>query len=611
VRDPGAEHGQVVLFGEELADAVMDGARASAQLRAIEDRTPEEFAASRAADRELSEHVAGARRVFDVWTAESLGVAGAQAEALQRGHELIAGARSALADQAAALGGQERFVHWPLAFPEVFARETPGFDVIVGNPPWDEVTVERLAFFGRYLPGLRGLPQREREHALAVLLRERPELERRFEQERDRLARLRAYFGPKSGYEGGAGDPDVHRYFCQRYRELLRDGGELGVVLPRTVFVNKGSADFRAWLFGEMTPHRIDFLLNRRGWAFDTHPQYSVALVQASRSASRDAPVRVAGVADSANAFRAQASEPGLQLDRTALGPALEVPVAPSQAAAELLAKLHDGTPFPLGGGRWRCFPVAELHETANKRLWTGKTTGRPLWKGESFDQYDPHGWEERRCPASAEALAKARKPRPGAGSLVAETVGVAQRREAVERTVERARVAFRDVTNRTNSRTVIAALVPPRTFLTNKAPYLAFVEDDARAEAACLALMNSLAFDWQARRFVEMNMNFFILEVLYVPTLDDATFDALATAAARLSCPDERFADFAAATGVECRELDDETFVRLLVEIDARVAHAWALTAAELDMVFADFTEAAVPSDYRDRVRARLAELG
>ena len=30
-----------------------------------------------------------------------------------------------------------------------------------------------------------------------------------------------------------------------------------------------------------------------------------------------------------------------------------------------------------------------------------------------------------------------------------------------------------------------------------------------------CLGLMNSLPFDWQARRFVETNLNFFILEGL------------------------------------------------------------------------------------------------
>jgi hypothetical protein len=46
-------------------------------------------------------------------------------------------------DHAAALASQHRFFHWSLAFPEVFCDEqgealpTPGFDAVVGNPPWD------------------------------------------------------------------------------------------------------------------------------------------------------------------------------------------------------------------------------------------------------------------------------------------------------------------------------------------------------------------------------------------------------------------------------------------------------------------------------------------
>jgi hypothetical protein len=280
-------------------------------------------------------------------------------------------------------------------------------------------------------------------------------------------------------------------------------------------------------------------------------------------------------------------------------------------AASDLLAKLRSGGPFPFGAGRWRCFPVAEFHEKNDKKLWEGATRGDPLWKGESFDQYLPTGAGERPCPRSDAALAKARKPRAGGGSLLAVEVPVEARRAAVARTIELARVAFRDVTRATDSRTVRACLVPPRHFLTNKAPYLAFIEENPRAEATCLGLLNSLVFDWQARRFVEINLNFFILEGFRVPDLDEATFDAIADAAARLSCPDERFADFAAATGVKCGPLDADERERLRADIDAHVARAWELTPDELEVVFSDFTLDAVSEAYRQRVRDRAAELG
>jgi hypothetical protein len=611
VKPPGGA-GQVALFGEQLEAEIAEAAGKAGDLRQIDDRSPEEVAASRALEEEMQKGIRGAAHILDLWTAEPLGLSGAREEAELNGAEIIAGAASELADRAQTLAEEQRALHWPLAFPEVFDREQPGFDVIVGNPPWEEVTIEELAFYALYRPGLRGLPEAERRGAIAELLSERPELLPRLERERERLAALRRSLGPEAGYQAGAGDPDVYKYFCQRYRELLRGGGRLGVVLPRTVFLAKGSAEFRRWLFEQAAPERIDFLLNNRLWLFDTHPQYTVALLAARNDPpTEDQRLEAAGVARSALEFARQSQSPGLSMPLTALGPNLEVPLLPDQPAADLLTKLRAGGPFPLGGGRWQCFAVAEFHETADAALWRDAKEGWPLWKGESFDQYDPHGAEARSCPPGEEAMAKARKPRPGLKSLLAEKVPVAARRLAVERAVGSARVAFRDVTNRTNSRTVLACLVPAEHFLTNKAPYLAFVEEEPRAEAACLALMNSAVFDWQARRFVEINLNFFILEGLRLPDLSTEDVEALARPAARLSCPDDRFAEFAEGVGVECGPLEEGERARLRAEIDARVARIWGLTAEELEIVFADFTESALPEDYRQAVRQRFGELG
>lgn len=183
---------------------------------------------------------------------------------------------------------RERFLHWPLAFAEVFARERPGFDAVVGNPPWEEVNVDELGFYTRYRPGLRSLPDAARGEALSELLTDRPGLAADFAAERERIAATRTYFGPATGFPGTPGNLDLYELFCQRYQALVRSHGSLGVVLPRSAFAARGSRDFRAWLLGAAPPRRIDFLLNRRRWAFDIHPQYSVALLIADRGADRE-----------------------------------------------------------------------------------------------------------------------------------------------------------------------------------------------------------------------------------------------------------------------------------------------------------------------------------
>ena len=331
ITPPGTEHGQSVLFGDALADAVAGAAEAAARLRAIDDRTPVEVKASRSADAALHDSVAAARCVLDLWIAQTLG-SRAHARRRSSGNAIIAGQASLLGDQAAALARGHHALHWPLAFAEVFARDHPGFDVVVGNPPWEEVNVNEPHNVLLLSTGPPGDAETVRLAAIDEMLRARPEVEVRLTRERQRLAELRSYLGPDSGYVAGPGNQDLCEFFCQRYRELLRSGGRLGVVLPRSVFLAKGSAAFRLWLFDSATPSRIDFLLNSGRWAFDSEPRYTVALLAAERRAPTPSDVvEVAGVARSVGEFNAQSGASGLRLKRSALAGARDS--APAQSA--------------------------------------------------------------------------------------------------------------------------------------------------------------------------------------------------------------------------------------------------------------------------------------
>ena len=603
------------LQADALRSAAAEASEAAARLADIDDLTPADVKASRAADLEARQATEGLERLFDLWTAEGFGLTGARGHVETHGPDVVSGANGhngqALVQQSAELARAHAFLHWPLQFPRVFSRDRPGFDVVVGNPPWEEVVVEELSHYGLHLPGLHGFSAEERDAAVGDLLAERPDLSAQMDAQRERARDEREALA-SGEYEPTRGDPDLYKYFCQRYRALVRAGGAIGVVLPRGAFVNQGSEGFRDWLYTKISARRIDFLVNRHLWMFDTHPQYGVALTVAERRVPGDGhQVALAATADSPEAWADQSSSPGILLAPNLFGTGWMTPRLRSQREADVLAKLRTGSPFPLGaGGRWQCFPVAELHETNDKSLWRNASEGRPLWKGESFDRYDPHGAEARACPPSEEVLKKVRKPRPGSSSLLADSTPVRERKRAVTAGLEQARVAFRDVSRSDDSRTVRACLVPPEVFLTNKAPYLAFMDGDEQAQAACLGIMNSLVFDWQARRFVEINLNFFILEALTVPDLDDQDFSEIARAAARLSAVDERWADFAVAIGVECGPLPEEERSRLLVDIDARLARAWQLTEADLETILEDFTTDAVPPAYRQALLNRVEEL-
>jgi hypothetical protein len=287
-----------------------------------------------------------------------------------------------------------------------------------------------------------------------------------------------------------------------------------------------------------------------------------------------------------------------------------EIPLLPSDAAAELFARLREGPRFDGGyKGRWSAFPIqGDFNETTHKRLFRHKD-GVPVWKGRSFDQFDPHGDDPAGYAREPEAMSKLQAKRERSRVFR----NAFPRKVLADRKTHpfyAPRVAFRDVSRATDSRTVRACLVPPSTFLTNSAPYLVFPEGGSLEQAFVLGVMNSLAFDWQARRFVETHLNFYVLNLLCFPPPEGTDMEAIALAAARLSCIDDRFVDFADACGVEVGELEGEDLDGVWAELDALVVRAYGLEEPDLGVVFSDFTDAAVPAEYRDQVRNEFHTL-
>ena len=150
-------------------------------------------------------------------------------------------------------------------------------------------------------------------------------------------------------------------------------------------------------------------------------------------------------------------------------------------------------------------------------------------------------------------------------------------------------RIAFRDVTNRTNNRTVIAALVPGGRVLTNKAPYLLWPNGTPSDQAYLLGVLSSMILDWFARRVVELAMNFHIFNSLPIPRppKDDRGRLRTIEIAGRLATaePDHPgFRDWATAVGVEAGSVhSDAEREDLIAELDAVVAHLYDLDEEDL----------------------------
>ena len=634
-----------LLTGRPVDIAMRRAAELQRELVEIPDRTPGEVQHSEKLSAKLHRATEELRNAFNLWAAEPLGLQGARHTLETNVAEIVditlwtsdiseeiieASARSM------AIASKYCFFHWPLEFPSVFHRERPGFDVVVGNPPWNKVKFEMPSFLALHDPGIRGLRSGlERDERAERLFQQRPELRREIEETKQQIEEQRKFFRPENGYTiQGSGDTDLYKLFCERYASITRKQGFLGVVLPRVAFLNDGSRGFRRWFFKACRPSRIDALLNNRHWAFDIHPQYSIALVTAQVGASVGGSVTVTGPARNEREFAACIAGKGVQVDLAALAswtpapmgdsakePTWELPLLPTPVHVSVLSKLRCGARFDalqnpesenISTGRAaapRLTPYTELHEAQQRALFTHPPgEGRiPVWKGRSFDQYEPHGDELAGYAVWDDVFSFAQRKR-SRSSVFKRMFSADFIADPDTHPMNNCRIAFRDVTRSTDSRTVRACLIPPRTPLTHTAPNLVINAYSTLAQAYILGVMNSLSFDWLARRYVETHLTYFILNSLTFPPLDSTTWQRIGALAARLSCLNERFAEFAADAGVACGPLTDAQRHDMRAEIDTLVARAYGLTEDELRFIFTDFTENAVSPAYRELVLEKFA---
>lgn len=511
--------------------------------------------------------------------------------------------------------------HFPVAFPEVFLREQPGFDVIIGNPPWEKSQVEEHEFWARQFPGFRGMRQTDREVLIKAYEKERADLGIQFKREKAQAEELRQVLmtGPYPGM--GSGHPDLYKAFCWKFWHLAsKSGGRLGVVLPRSAWFAKGSELFRKEVFTNGRVDNITYLLNSGGWVFDdAEHRYTIALTSLEKSTT-DAmkqEVSLRGPYRGRPLFDEGMSKPPVSFkvsDVLAWTDTASLPLLPSEESAEVFLQMRKAPRLDCDIGGWRCRPVqGDLNATTGKPLMkftdSQPKSYWPVYKGESFDLWNPDtgSYYAYAQPKSVTKHLQEKRERghKNARSVFSEC---SESWVSDSRTLPclHSRIAFRDVTNRTNQRTTIVSLVPPEIVIVHTAPTFIFPVGDAKDVAYLLGILSSIPLDWYARCIVETHLTFDILMPFPVPRPEKSDKFRLKaiSISGRLACLDKRFAEFAKEVGVKYGPLPEDEKNDMIYELDAVVAHLYGLKEKQLIHIFETFH---VGWDYEERLRVTL----
>ncbi|HXW08602.1 MAG TPA: N-6 DNA methylase [Vicinamibacterales bacterium] len=373
---------------------------------------------------------------------------------------------------AAAIAGRERFFHWSMEFPEVFhdpagqPLAAPGFDAVIGNPPWEMLRAERSA-------GPRPSD------------------------------RMLVEFARTSGiYRAqGTGHGNLYQLFLERCLQLVRHGGRLGLVLPSSFAVDAGSAALRRAVLERTS---VDALIGieNRGGVFPIHRGLRFLLLSTtSGGGTTEVPLRL-GLSNPQQLDRLPESGPdpaALRISRGLLerlsGPALVLPDLRNEIDVSIVASAAFSFPGLGDPSGWGARFGRELNASDDRKHFTSRGTGLPVVEGKHIRPF-----------VVELGSVRYRIPRTAARSVLDPS-----------RTYTRKRLAYRDVASATNRVTLIAAVLPAEVVSTHTVFCLKNRMDDDGQAFLC-GIFNSYVANYLVRLRVNTHVSVSILERLPVP---------------------------------------------------------------------------------------------
>jgi hypothetical protein len=157
------------------------------------------------------------------------------------------------------LAAQYGFLHWHVAFPDVFhlprkdekaenARLgwSGGFDVVLANPPWERVKIQEKEWFAQRNPVVAGAANAAaRKRLIETLKTSEPDLYREFHKQ-SRTADGESHFirSSKRFPLCGHGDINTYAVFAEAMRDAIAVKGRVGCIVPSGIATDETKKQF-------------------------------------------------------------------------------------------------------------------------------------------------------------------------------------------------------------------------------------------------------------------------------------------------------------------------------------------------------------------------------
>ncbi len=427
------------------------------------------------------------------------------------------------------------FFNYEVEFPEVTHKN--GFDIVIGNPPWDKTKLDDKDFFSQYRSNYRTLNDSKKKEIKSDLLT-KDDIRAKYENESEFMFIINNYFKIHYPLNKGAGDGNLFRFFVENNLKLIRDGGSFTYVLPSGLLQEDGSTNLRIEIFKN---YQLNYFygFENRNRLFDIDSRYKFGVFQLEKSKLQEKHIinaKFMQIEPKICFNQKDLIEYDIDTIKAFSPKHLALADVTNKIVFEILKKAY--TKFEaINPNYFDC--RRELDMTNDKDLFYETKSDIPLYEGKMIHQFNNRfanptrflnlqEFDERLKSKEIDRMAK---------DLSLNSVKVTKK-DIIERGYDRFikydreffRISFRGISSDTNERTLIMSLLNKNIGIGNSIyseipkKYInkAYIENSNHKKLFLMGIFNSIIVDFILRLSVSINVNKTYLMRLPIPQPND-----------------------------------------------------------------------------------------